>query len=129
MNSVKSIQEKDIQEKDIQEKDIQEKDIQEKYNMSNISESDREILTEYITSNGLNSNLDHVSMQKMLFIYNAVIDGWTVKILSKDKYEFKKSKSSISKNIDINDYLKDFVKNNLSINNIINNNKANSMTD
>lgn len=82
-----------------------------------------ETVSDYMSSPEINiySNLDHISMQKVLFIYNAVIDGWTVKMLSKDKYEFKKNKSSISKNIDINDYLKDFVKDNLNINNIINN--------
>lgn len=90
--------------------------------ISNINTNQNASQNENInTPENNNPNIDHITMQKMLFIYNAVIDGWNVKMLSKDKYEFKKSKSSISKNIDINDYLKDFVQHNLNINNIINN--------
>lgn len=42
-------------------------------------------------------------LQKMIFIYNAVINGWSVKHIDGD-FEFKKD--SLSTTGDINDFLK-----------------------
>ena len=39
--------------------------------------------------NNLDFNIDMLSLHKMLFIYNAVINGWTVKLVSKNNFEFK----------------------------------------
>lgn len=49
-------------------------------------------------------------MQKMLFVYNALCDGWTVKMVEKDKFEFKKSRMCLQ-NVDFfsDDFLKNFV--------------------
>ena len=72
--------------------------------------------------NNFNFELDLLSLHKMLFIYNAILNGWTVKLLSKNKFEFKKNKDSVKKEIYLDDYLKIFVKNNLNIDHIIVNN-------
>tara|TARA_Y100000590_G_C15711791_1_gene1010518 strand:+ start:2485 stop:2688 length:204 start_codon:yes stop_codon:yes gene_type:complete len=64
--------------------------------------------------------LDLIKLYKMIFIYNALNDGWTIKKLENDKFEFKKSKNK-EKRINVNNYLKDFIKKNLSIENILDN--------
>jgi len=60
-------------------------------------------------------NLEHTQIQKMIFIFNAVNDGWTVKKLDVDTYEFNMDKENIKKEIILDDYLKKFVKNNLDV--------------
>lgn len=60
-------------------------------------------------------NLDYNDIQKMIFIGNALNDGWTIRKLSKDKYELIKNKEQfIKKEID----LENFIKYNLNIENI-----------
>ena len=63
------------------------------------------------------SNIDVIQMQKMVFIYNAIIEGWTVKMLDKDRFEFQKDRKKI-KNINLEDYLRKFLLFNLNIDNI-----------
>ena len=66
-----------------------------------------------------NESVEHSDLQKMIFIFNAVNDGWTVKKISDDKYEFLKDNEHIKKEIELNnDYLKKFIKNNLSVKNL-----------
>lgn len=43
--------------------------------------------------------------KKMLFIFNAIREGWTVRELSPNKYEFKKNKSNIVGEINLEEYL------------------------
>lgn len=63
------------------------------------------------------SNINVIQIQKMVFIYNAIIEGWTVKMLDKDRFEFQKDRKKI-KNINLEDYLRKFLLFNLNINNI-----------
>ncbi len=56
--------------------------------------------------------------QKMVFIYNAVLSGWTVRMLEKDNFEFKKSTQNIKKEVNLEDYLRKFIQYNLNIDNI-----------
>ena len=57
----------------------------------------------------------------MLFIYNAILSGWTVKMIDNDRFEFIKSKDNISKEVYLNNYLNKFIKENLTdINKILN---------
>jgi len=67
-------------------------------------------------------NIDMLSLHKMLFIYNAIINGWTVKQISKNNFEFVKNKKKVKKEIFLDNFLKYFTKNNLDINTIINTN-------
>lgn len=59
-----------------------------------------------------------VDLQKMIFIYNAVQNGWKVKKMSEDKYIFKKSKDEASREVYLDEYVSNFLKNNVSIDNI-----------
>ena len=69
----------------------------------------------------MNNNIDIISIQKMLFIYNAILSGWTVKMIDNDRFEFIKSKDNISKEVYLNNYLNKFIKENLTdINKILN---------
>lgn len=50
----------------------------------------------------------------MLFIYNAVLNGWSVSKIDDNKYKFKKKKNS--KIYNLNKFnLKEFIKNNNSM--------------
>ncbi len=61
-------------------------------------------------------DIDQIKMQKMLFIYNAIEDGWAVK--KKDEtYIFTKNHEN-KKEVFLESYLKKFIKQNLSINNL-----------
>ena len=60
-----------------------------------------------------------INLQKMVFIYNSVMAGWTVKKIDKNNFEFtKKTDTNIKKEINLEDYLKKFINYNLTIDNI-----------
>tara|TARA_B100001094_G_scaffold331569_1_gene400365 strand:+ start:46 stop:267 length:222 start_codon:yes stop_codon:yes gene_type:complete len=61
-------------------------------------------------------DIDQIKMQKMLFIYNAIEDGWTVK-KHNETYIFTKNHEN-KKEVFLESYLKKFIKQNLSINNL-----------
>lgn len=60
-----------------------------------------------------------LTFQKMIFIYNALLEGWSVKMVGKDKFEFEKNKEHIKKEVDLKDYLKKFIMYNINIDNIM----------
>ena len=72
------------------------------------------------TQSMTNLGLDINSMYKMLFIYNAINEGWTVKKLNNNKYEFKNNNKEIKKEFILENFLDKFIDNNLTIDNIIN---------
>lgn len=47
--------------------------------------------------------------QKMVFIYNAVNDGWTTRLLSNGQYEFKKKDVTVTSDTCLDKYLKRFI--------------------
>ena len=59
-----------------------------------------------------------MELQKMIFIYNALKTGWSVKMINNGKFEFKQSKSNVKKEVFLDDYLQKFIKNNLNIENL-----------
>ena len=61
--------------------------------------------------------IDCILLQKMIFIYNALEKGWTIK-KRKDKYVFSKNHGG-KKEVLLDDYLKRFMLDNLDINKII----------
>jgi hypothetical protein len=65
-----------------------------------------------------NNNLptEVVHFQKMLFVFNALLSGWTVKMVDNDKFEFKKDRKN--QEVDLDNYLRTFVLQNLSVDNI-----------
>ena len=58
--------------------------------------------------------IDNVKLQKMIFIYNAIQDGWEVKINKNNIYTFSK-KHENKKEIFNDSYLIDFIKKNVNI--------------
>ena len=68
------------------------------------------------------NDLDITTVYKMLFIYNAVQKGWTVRKLKNTHFEFSNNKDVIKKDFYLDDFLKDFVKSNLDITSMNNKN-------
>jgi Leucine-rich repeat (LRR) protein len=62
-------------------------------------------------------NIDITTVQKMMFIYNALDAGWTVKKLEGQKFEFIKNNNNVTRK-EVN--LENFVKDNLDISKLIN---------
>ena len=44
-------------------------------------------------------NIDMISIYKMSFIYNSILNGWTVRKLENNKFEFDNKKRRIKKRI------------------------------
>lgn len=59
------------------------------------------------------NKIDLTELNKMIFIYNTLNNGWIVKKINENTYEF--FKNNIKEKIDIND----FIKNNMSIDNLL----------
>lgn len=71
------------------------------------------------TVNNSSMNPDMINLQKMVFIYNSVMAGWTVRKIDNNNFEFvKKTNSNIKKEINLETYLKKFINYNLTIDNI-----------
>ena len=58
--------------------------------------------------------VDFITLQKMKFIYNAIIDGWSVKKFD-NQFIFTK-KHEGKKEIHLDNYINDFIKSNLNNN-------------
>ena len=67
-----------------------------------------------LSPNNNNISLDHITVQKMVFVFNSLNDGWTVRKIEDNKFEFIKDKGRIKKEI----LLDEFIKTNLDINNL-----------
>ena len=62
-----------------------------------------------------------LNIRQMVFIYNAVQSGWVVKKKANNLFEFRKNKSNMIKEIDLDDnQLINFVDNNQKIDDILN---------
>ena len=60
--------------------------------------------------------IDFITLQKMVFIYNALDKGWTV-MKNNNSYIFKKNHEG-KKEVFLDDYLKHFMTENFNINNL-----------
>jgi hypothetical protein len=67
-----------------------------------------------LSPNNDNISLDRITIQKMVFVFNSLNDGWTVRKIEDNKFEFIKDKGKIKKEI----VLDEFIKTNLDINNL-----------
>lgn len=70
-----------------------------------------------VTHLGENMNMDVVKLQKMIFFYNALHDGWTI-TQKNDTYVFEK-KHKGKKEIFDDSYLSKFMKDNLDIRSLL----------
>ena len=66
----------------------------------------------------MDPDIEIMELQKMIFIYNALKTGWSVKMVTNGKFEFKQSKNNVKKEVFLDDYLTKFIQNNLNIENI-----------
>lgn len=64
-------------------------------------------------------NIDINSLYKMNFIYNAIQNGWEVKKLENNKFEFKNFNKEIRKEFYLESFLDKFVENHLTIENLV----------
>lgn len=78
---------------------------------------DLKIHLDKIKELGDDSKLDFMKFQKMIFLYNALENGWSIK-KRKDKYVFSKNHEG-KKEIFDETYLSAFMKQNMNINNIL----------
>lgn len=69
------------------------------------------------TSDNENIKIDPVRFQKMLFVYNALEEGWTIK-KKKDSFVFSKNHEG-KKEVFLESYLVRFMKTNFDLNKIL----------
>lgn len=55
------------------------------------------------------TTIDYNDIQKMIFIYNALHDGWTVKKIDIDKFELLKDTEKIKKEIVLDECIKKYI--------------------
>ena len=72
--------------------------------------------SESSSNQSLSGSQDILQVQKMLFVYNAVLSGWSVRKVGNGKFEFKKDSSN--REVNLEHYLRRFVINNLNIDSI-----------
>jgi hypothetical protein len=60
-------------------------------------------------------HIEYKDIQKMIFIFNALNDGWTVKKIDTDKFEFIKDNEKIQKEIILEEYIKKYIKYNIQL--------------
>ena len=63
-------------------------------------------------------NIDNIKLKKMLFLYNALENGWSIK--KKNDYYIFNKKHGGEKEIYLDKYISTFVKENFKIENILN---------
>ena len=79
----------------------------------------------YLKINNMNSSekynieINNKVFYQMNFIYNAVVNGWTVTKINENKYEFTNRDKDIKKQFNLENFTDDFVKKNMMIDNIV----------
>ncbi len=58
-------------------------------------------------------SVEHKDIQKMVFIFNALNDGWSVQKIGQDKFEFTKDKEHLKKEVNLEECIKEFINFNL----------------
>ena len=69
-----------------------------------------------VSDDNSSKKIDFITLQKMVFIYNALDKGWTVN-KNNNSYIFKKNHEG-KKEVFLDDYLKHFMTENFKINNL-----------
>lgn len=68
---------------------------------------------EFNSNTSINENINYKDIQKMIFIFNALNDGWLVKKIDNNKFKFIKNNKNIDKEIILEDYVKKYIKYNM----------------
>jgi len=66
------------------------------------------------TDNNPIPNINYKDIQKMLFIFNALNDGWTIRKINDDKFELYKDNENIKKEIILEECIKKYIKYNIT---------------
>jgi hypothetical protein len=82
-----------------------------------MNESEIKIYVEAIGGNNYDIKIDHIKFQKMLLLFNAVNDGWSIK-KKNDNYIFSKNHEG-KREILSDSYLLTFMRNNFDINKLL----------
>lgn len=69
-------------------------------------------------NNGNSLSISNIQFQKMMFLYNAINDGWSVK-KQQDSYIFKKNHEG-KREIFCESYLHNFIKDQFDVNKLLN---------
>jgi hypothetical protein len=79
----------------------------------------------------VDSGIDPILVQKMVFVYNALNDGWTVCKKGENKYEFTKNVENeteeLKREINLDDYLRKFLRFNMNIENLSSSRRSGSI--
>ena len=62
----------------------------------------------------MNTRIDDKLIYKMIFVYSALLDGWTVKMIDQNEIEFTMSKKDSKKDVNLTNIYK-FIKKNTNI--------------
>ena len=65
----------------------------------------------------MNIEINHLHFQKLMFLYNALENGWTIK-KKNDSYTFIKNHEN-KKEVFLESYLLNFIKKNLDVNTLL----------
>jgi hypothetical protein len=65
---------------------------------------------EFYTNTNIDENINYKDIQKMIFIFNALNDGWLVKKINDNKFKFIKNNKDIKNEIILEDYIKKYIK-------------------
>lgn len=60
------------------------------------------------------TTIDYNDIQKMVFLYNALNDGWTIRKIDSTKFELLKDKEHIKKEIVLDECIKKYIKYNIT---------------
>ncbi len=68
----------------------------------------------------MNDNIDLNKLYKMAVIYNALMDGWTIRKMNNNKLEFSKDKETV-KEFEFETFLCKFIEKNLDVSSVLSN--------
>jgi hypothetical protein len=71
-------------------------------------------------SHNITENVDFNKLYKMAFIYNALMDGWTIRKVNNNKLEFSKDKETV-KEFELETFLSKFIEKNLDVSSVLSN--------
>jgi len=72
----------------------------------------------FVSLHGTQMQISNIQFQKMMFLYNAINDGWSVK-KQQDSYIFKKNHEG-KREIFCESYLHNFIKDQFDVNKLLN---------
>ena len=91
-------------------------DINNTDNTNNINNTDNTNNINNTDNTNDTNDTNDVYIQKMIFVFNALLSGWSIKMINNNTFEFKKE--NYNQEVNLDSYLKTFLTENLNVNNI-----------